>query len=164
MRRYTVEISGEERTVEVERLDGGRVRARVDGQESWIATAADPSVLVRDDGRVARVDTAPGRGRWTLSIGGAAATATVRDSRRSRAGRRSGSSGNGAIEAPMPGRVIRVAVVAGQRVAAGQALVVVEAMKMENELRAGVAGTVRDVAVREGQAVEAGERLLTVDP
>jgi len=51
----------------------------------------------------------------------------------------------------------------GDRVSAGQALVVVEAMKMENELRTDRAGTVRDVWAREGQAVEAGEKLVRID-
>jgi len=66
------------------------------------------------------------------------------------------------LTAPMPGKVIRLLVEAGQAVVASQGLVVIEAMKMENELRAPRAGTVREVHVREGQAVEAGALLVAV--
>jgi biotin carboxyl carrier protein len=62
----------------------------------------------------------------------------------------------------MPGRVVRVLVEAGKDVEAGQGLVVVEAMKMENELRALRAGRVTEIAVREGQTVETGALLVVV--
>src|SRR4051812_7189664 len=64
------------------------------------------------------------------------------------------------LTAPMPGKVVRVLVAPGQTVAAGEGLVVMEAMKMENELRAPRAGTVKDVRVREGQAVDTGALLV----
>jgi biotin carboxyl carrier protein len=66
------------------------------------------------------------------------------------------------ITAPMPGKLVRVLVSAGQDVSAGDGLVVVEAMKMENELRAPKAGKVKEVPVREGQAVEAGTQRVVV--
>ena len=66
------------------------------------------------------------------------------------------------IAAPMPGKVVRVLVKSGDQVRARQPLVVVEAMKMENELRARLDGTVADVQVREGQSVDAGALLLVV--
>ncbi len=67
------------------------------------------------------------------------------------------------VTAPMPGKLVRVLVSTGQEVAAGDGLVVVEAMKMENELRAPKAGKVKEVPVREGQAVEAGTLLVVVE-
>ena len=63
---------------------------------------------------------------------------------------------DGAVRAPMSGRVVRVSVAPGQSVAARQAVVVVEAMKMENELRAPYAGTVRALHVQPGDSVDAG--------
>ena len=66
------------------------------------------------------------------------------------------------LTAPMPGRVVRVLEAPGAEVAAGQGLVVIEAMKMENELVSPRAGRVLEVAVREGQAVEAGALLALV--
>ena len=73
------------------------------------------------------------------------------------------AAGLARVTAPMPGKLVRVLVAAGQGVAAGEGLVVVEAMKMENELRSPKAGTVKEVPVREGQAVEAGTLLVVVE-
>jgi pyruvate carboxylase subunit B len=64
----------------------------------------------------------------------------------------------------MPGLVVRVQVEPGQAVAAGAGVVVLEAMKMENELRAAAAGTVRTVRVRPGEAVEKGQALVEFEP
>lgn len=74
-----------------------------------------------------------------------------------------GPSGPSKITAPMPGKIVRVLAELGQQVAAGQGLVVMEAMKMENELRAPRAGRVKDLGVREGQAVETGALLVVLE-
>jgi biotin carboxyl carrier protein len=73
-----------------------------------------------------------------------------------------GAKGPARVMAPMPGKIVRVMVSQGQTVAAGAGLVVVEAMKMENELRAPRAGVVLDLRAREGQAVESGALLAVV--
>jgi biotin carboxyl carrier protein len=84
--------------------------------------------------------------------------------RRSREGAAAGSgSGPQRVTAPMPGKVVRVLVNAGDLVKTRQGLVVVEAMKMENELRAARDGRVREVFVVEGQSVEAGASLVVVE-
>ncbi|HWI19574.1 MAG TPA: biotin/lipoyl-containing protein [Vicinamibacterales bacterium] len=72
-------------------------------------------------------------------------------------------SGPQRVLAPMPGKVVRVLVKPGDEVKARQGLVVVEAMKMENELRAARDGRVRDVAVTEGQSVDAGAVLAVIE-
>jgi len=77
------------------------------------------------------------------------------------AGVRPVAGASGTVVAPMPGLVLRVYVVPGQQVAAGAGLVVVEAMKMENELRAHRAGVVAKVHVEVGQVVERGAPLVT---
>jgi biotin carboxyl carrier protein len=74
-----------------------------------------------------------------------------------------GVSGAASIKAPMPGRVIRVLVAVGDQVTANQAVVVVEAMKMENELRTPRDGVVKEVLVIPGAAVESGAVLIVVD-
>jgi len=71
--------------------------------------------------------------------------------------------GAGIVRAPMPGRVMRVLVALGEQVRAGQAVVVMEAMKMENELRADADGVVRQLHVSEGEAVEAGAVLVRIE-
>ena len=63
----------------------------------------------------------------------------------------------------MPGKVIRILVSNGEAVEADQGLVVVEAMKMQNEIRSPKAGTIERIFIREGQAVAAGEALVTID-
>jgi biotin carboxyl carrier protein len=82
-----------------------------------------------------------------------------------RAGRRGvvAADGPARITAPMPGKVVRVLVAPGDAVAARQGVIVVEAMKMENELRAPRAGVVREVPAREGASVEAGATLVVIE-
>ncbi|RPJ64661.1 MAG: acetyl-CoA carboxylase biotin carboxyl carrier protein subunit [Acidobacteria bacterium] len=89
---------------------------------------------------------APGQRRWNRP--GAAAA---------------GAAGPQRITAPMPGKVLKVLVAAGESVEERQGLVVVEAMKMENELRAPRAGRVREVHVQEGAPVESGRLLVVLD-
>ena len=74
-----------------------------------------------------------------------------------------GPAGPAPLKAPMPGMIVRVSVQQGDAVHAGQGLVVMEAMKMENELRAGGAGTVKRVHVTPGTAVEKGALLLELE-
>jgi biotin carboxyl carrier protein len=85
--------------------------------------------------------------------------------RRKTAGRDVADATNGpvAIAAPMPGRVVKVLVSAGDAVAARQGLIVIEAMKMENELRAPRAGTVQEVRAAQGAAVEAGAVVVVIE-
>jgi biotin carboxyl carrier protein len=103
---------------------------------------------------------------WRVQRGGEVWTAEVVDERARvlRALRPAGSKGDasGLVRAPMPGLVLRVEVEVGQQVAAGSGLVVLEAMKMENEIRAAGAGTVQAVLVEVGQAVEKGAVLVEV--
>jgi biotin carboxyl carrier protein len=105
-------------------------------------------------------------GRWMLGTGGERAEVTAVDVRarqpRAPSGHSAEPTGGGSVVAPMPGLVVRVEVVAGQQVEAGTGLVVVEAMKMENELRAARAGVVETVHVTVGQAVEKGTALVTL--
>jgi biotin carboxyl carrier protein len=67
------------------------------------------------------------------------------------------------VAASMPGRVVRLLVASGDRVTAGQPVVIVEAMKMENEMRSPKDGVVREVNVKEGAAIEAGAALMVID-
>jgi biotin carboxyl carrier protein len=73
------------------------------------------------------------------------------------------AAGSGRIVSPMPGRIVKVLVKTGEAVTAGQGLLVVEAMKMENEVRAQRAGTVRELRVVEGASVEANTILVVVE-
>jgi biotin carboxyl carrier protein len=107
-----------------------------------------------------------GVGRWALVVAGERVEVDVRSERtretEALAPNRPSSPGQRTIKAPMPGLVVRVEVAAGQRVEGGAGLVVVEAMKMENELRAPQPGVVATVHVEVGQAVEKGAPLVTL--
>jgi biotin carboxyl carrier protein len=103
----------------------------------------------------------------TVTVRGHAVGVEVLDLRRMRLRRAkdsvAGEGGPAAIGAPMPGKVVAVLVQEGQSVEAGQGLVVVEAMKMENELRAPKAGVVRKLTAKVGAAVESGASLCLIE-
>ena len=107
-----------------------------------------------------------GFGRPTLSSSGWA-TYSIQVEEQTRyiirtRGGAAGAGGGHTLKAPLPGKITHVAVQVGDAVAAGQALIVIEAMKMENELKAVAPGTVRDVRVAAGQAVNAGDVLVVI--
>jgi len=108
-----------------------------------------------------------GKGRYTLWVDGYRFETEALDERtrsiRDLSAASAGPSGPAPIIAPMPGLIVRVNVSVGDRVEAGQGLVVMEAMKMENELRATAAGTVKSVEVAPGTAVEKGALLVGLE-
>ena len=108
----------------------------------------------------------PGQLRVTVNGRAIAVTLSGLSGARGSRGHRGGiraPDGAKQVVAPMPGRVVKVLVQPGETVTTGQGLVVVEAMKMENELRAPAAGTVRAVHVAEGAAVEANTVLIEIE-
>ncbi|HLH19419.1 MAG TPA: biotin/lipoyl-containing protein [Bryobacteraceae bacterium] len=116
------------------------------------------------DGRSYEARVEERAGSLVVAIEGYRFEIEVRDPRRFR--RRSGTAGAGGVQtvsAPMPGKVVRVLAAVGDAVEAGQGLMVVEAMKMQNEMKAPRAGKVASIAVKEGAAVAAGEVLATIE-
>jgi pyruvate carboxylase subunit B len=107
------------------------------------------------------------RGRYTLWLDGFRYEVEALDERsraiRELSGASSAPSGPAPLVAPMPGMIVRIAVQVGDAVQAGQSLIVMEAMKMENELRASTAGTVKAVLAQTGAAVEKGAILLELE-
>jgi biotin carboxyl carrier protein len=163
-----LDVDGLVRTVQVAR-DGARFEVVLDGARHVVdAVAIEPgrwSLLV-ENGRSHEIAVSGGQnGTLTVIVDGSVVPIAIRDSRRRRGGSGVHGPANGParITAPMPGKVVRVLAAPGQAVAARQGVVVVEAMKMENELRAPRAGTVAEVLVREGAPVEAGALLLTIE-
>jgi biotin carboxyl carrier protein len=147
---------------------GGRFTVTVDDEASLVeARRTELGLMLRfPDGRTLDVALTPrSGGEWFVQLPHVGVTATVDGRRSAGAGGTADDAGTGPqrIAAPMPGRVVRVLVKPGEAVAARQGLVVVEAMKMENELSAARAGTVKEIAVAEGASVEAGRLLVVVD-
>jgi len=162
--KYVVDVGG--RSVVVE-LDGET--ARVDGAELRVGLTdlvGTPLALLTIGDVVRRVGVGRGsrRGKYTLSIDGRRFAVEALDERTHAIRQLSAAvappAGPAPLVAPMPGLIVRVNVAAGDTVQAGQGLVVMEAMKMENELRAAAAGVVKAVRVAPGTAVERGATLV----
>jgi len=165
--QYEIEIAGRTRQVTATRT-GGRLALTLDGHPVQVdASRIDAHTLsLIVDGRhtyEVTVTPDPATGQFVARVGSTPIPVAV-NGRRQRARKDDGASAAGPqrVTAPMPGKVVRVLVAAGDAVRARQPLVVVEAMKMENELRAGRDGTVADVHAREGMSVDAGALLIVI--
>jgi len=167
--KYSVTVNGE--TFELE-LDHESVRIGETNSPAQILDLDGPATPLRllTIGReVHRVQQRPGesRGRYTLWIDGFRFEVEALDERtraiRALSAATAKPTGPAPLVAPMPGMIVRVTVAEGDGVRAGQGLVVMEAMKMENELRAATAGTVKRVHVAPGTAVEKGALLLEME-
>ena len=168
--KYEVHLNGaygaKKRVVELEQTPAG-YRISLDGQaiDADAAMIAPGTVSVLIGGQAFEVHVTPTLdGKMKLQSGPHEFTAEIQDPRAWQ-GRRHGAleaQGRQQVLAPMPGKVIRLLVNAGDEVEAGQGLVVVEAMKMQNEIRSPKNGKVERLQVKEGQAVNAGEVLCVV--
>ena len=175
---YELEIGGRTRQVTLTRtgdgfavaLDGRTWRvdvARVDAHTlSLIVDAVDEKGAVPGPWLRVGVDVTivpgPSPGQLAVQVGAVPVTVGVNGHRRWGRSDVAAAAGPQKITAPMPGRIVRLFVQPGDAVKAGQGLVVVEAMKMENELRAGRDGTVAEVHAREGLSVDAGALLIVI--
>jgi biotin carboxyl carrier protein len=167
------QVGSQEREIVVEPVDGqdGRWKIVIDGVERQVDArrVAGGSFALHDGDKVTLVDVdAVKEGELVVEIrGGNVVPVKLVDPRRHLLENvkvaRPQATGPTAVNSPMPGKVVKLLVKPGDAVTAGQGLVVVEAMKMENELRAARAGTVQAVRVKEGQPVVGGETLLTLE-
>jgi biotin carboxyl carrier protein len=176
--QYEVEIGGKLRQVTVARASGsgdgfavtidGHTRhvdaARIDAHTlSLLVDSVWPDATVRSYEVTLAGAAAAAAGAMTARVGATPVALTMNGRRRW--GRKDGGaagSGPQRLIAPMPGKVVRVLVKVGDAVTARQPVIVVEAMKMENELRAGREGTVTELHGREGMSVDAGALLLVI--
>jgi biotin carboxyl carrier protein len=165
--KFDVQIAGKTRTVELLR-DSDRWKISLDGAPiDADAVEISPnvfSILLNGESYEVRL-AAANDGKLTLQTRHHEFIAEVVDPRTWR-GRRHGAveaEGRQQIVAPMPGKVVRLLVKAGDKVETGQGLLVVEAMKMQNEVRSPKTGTVERLLAKEGQPVNAGEILAWID-
>jgi pyruvate carboxylase subunit B len=165
--KYFVKLGDEEIEVLVE---GDMVTVGGESHRAAVSSVAGtPVSLLRLDDEVRRVIARSGesRGRYSLSLDGFRFEVEALDERartiRELTGASAGASGPAPIVAPMPGMIVRISAQVGDQVQPGQGVVVMEAMKMENELRATSAGTIRAVLVSAGTAVEKGAVLLELE-
>jgi biotin carboxyl carrier protein len=166
-----VAVDGLRFSVSIDAVGSGEATVTVDGKRRVVNVAwIDSDTLSIIDGSVAREVRFHGRrenGAAGVEIAGVIHEATAGVELRGtpislRVRGESAPGGTHVITAPMPGRVMRVLAAVGDRVNARQALVVVEAMKMENEIRAKHQGTVKEIHAVAGAAVEAGSVLIVI--
>ncbi|MEZ4319694.1 MAG: biotin/lipoyl-containing protein [Myxococcota bacterium] len=163
--RYEVELEGRTATMDVERTETGwRVR-QDDGD--WVVVPGgfvQPGELhLSTQGRSVTVGTHVRGDHVALQVDSQALFATVIDPRSARHALGGGAS-EGVLKTPMPGVVVRIPVKVGQTVHAGQVVIVVEAMKMENEFKAAIDGVIESISVEVGQALDANTVLASVVP
>ncbi len=145
--RYAISFNGERHELDALTLDHGAVSILVDGASFSVEfeeRGDDVLVLLRS--QVTRIDVADER---KLRIRAVSSGFTA--------------EGRQVVEAPMPGKIVKVLVKVGDEVKEGQGLVVVEAMKMENELKSPKAGKVVELHAREGTTVENNAKLVVVE-
>ena len=181
--KYEVCIDANTRSVSIERNAQGQLRVAIEsparddeGAKVFAAVEAleigPGSFSILFQGASFDAQVIPERGGLAVFCRGREFHATVRDPR-AWSGSRKGTwkrtdgglqqtHGRQEVVAPMPGKIVRVLVAAGQNVEVGQGLVVVEAMKMQNEIRATKSGQAARLLVREGQTVSAGDPLLVI--
>lgn len=173
--RYFVTIDGKEHTIEVSTRPGGGYDvslAAPEGGTMGEAQSLECDVLsvgstltVRVAGRMFDLVLDGDLPKLDVFASGRRASVDVETARMRAAAdvrARGGNTGNGLVTSPMPGKVVKVLVTEGDEVALGKPLVVVEAMKMENELIAEGAGVVKQIFVKPGDAVEGGARLIAI--
>jgi biotin carboxyl carrier protein len=139
--------------------DGQTHEARVSQPEPGLFT-----ILLDNRVYACALDRLPA-GVTEVVVNGNRIRVAARDKKRLRGneGSAAGAGGRATLIAPMPGKVVRVMCSAGDEVSAGQGLLVVEAMKMQNEVQSPKAGKIAEINVAEGQTVNAGETLIVID-
>lgn len=165
---YVATIGEREVKVTVEDLGGAGYKVAIDGVEHVVDAHQVAgqlwSVLYRGASFVVDVTQLPTEEYEVLIQGDCHKFALMNEQRRAmiRAGGK-GAAGKAMLTSPMPGKVVKLLVNEGQEVEAGQGVIVVEAMKMENELKSALAGKVKEIFVAEGEVVESGAKLLLVE-
>jgi biotin carboxyl carrier protein len=162
---YDVNIDGKNYRLELSRLEG-RWECRLDGHQVHVdAVLARRDVLsLIIDGKAYEIKREHTPTDMHLWVGSVRYAVQLRDPRSLR-GRAAADDGKGPrkLVAPMPGKVVRVLVAQDAEVEAGQGIVVVEAMKMQNEIKSPKKGVVRKLVAAEGAAVNAGDVLAVVE-
>jgi biotin carboxyl carrier protein len=168
LRRYSVTVAGQARTVELEPKEGGQWRVVIDGQERTLDVRSGNGTVSWIDGTsVVQASIDGALPRPTVTLRRQVIPVEIADARAAAlaaAGQgRAPAAGPLTIRAPIPGRVARLLAKPGDAVTAGKGLVVLEAMKMENEIKAPRDGVVKSVGCAEGAAVETGQTLVVLE-
>jgi biotin carboxyl carrier protein len=167
--RYKTQI--DDRTFTIDITEGpGRLKLSIDGKPveadwEWLGRDRDMSLLL--DGRSYSLNIEPQNGQLHVYYAGERFTCTVQDERLAELRRLAGDTGvtdgRSEIKAPMPGLILKVFAEPGAEVAKGDRLLIMEAMKMENELKSPRDGIIKAIHCTEQEAVEQGKVLLVLE-
>jgi len=166
--KYYVSVNGRPHEVEViERL--GELQVKVDGQPfdaSYEEVDDLGQVVLLHDGKSYGLSVEGDQNQVAITLAGHFYDVKLEDEREkaAHAAERASGKGGGVVTSVMPGVVVEVLVKKGQEIEKGAPLLILSAMKMQNEINAPLAGVVKDVHVAAGQAVSAGAKLVTITP
>ncbi len=173
---FVATMDGKEHKITVEPIDGERYKMTLDGRAYDVDATRMPSQIVSIllEGKSYDVDLErqgkrgdPLDGRMHVRVRGRVLRLDVLDERRKKMKEAQSikldMAGAASIDSPMPGKVLKLLAKEGDEVKEGQGIVVVEAMKMENELKTPKAGRVKTIHAKEGETVDAGARLVTIE-
>ncbi len=162
--KYEITIGETTRLVDIEATSDGRYRVSWEGEthEVDLLKPTPEAYQMLIDGESWEAGAVATEGGYLVDVMGLSTEVGVVDPRR-KALRLAAGAATGMIATQMPGRVVRLLAKPGDVVKKGQPVLVVEAMKMENEMKSPIDGTVAEVLVSEGQAVEAGTKLVRVE-
>ena len=165
---FVAKLGDQTYAVEIEEIGTGLYRVSVDGNEFLVdgkkTGRTNYSLIV--DNRSFEIEVDNVDDEYQVLVDGRNYHVNLVDERRVRIGGTQPGvqlQGRQAVSVPMPGKVIEVLVSEGDSVEKGQGLVIVEAMKMENEVRSPISGGVKDIKVKPGDAVEGGAILVIVE-
>lgn len=163
--KYGATIQGETVEVDLNRRPSNVVEAQIGGNRYVLeARAVQPGLYwLNWDNRSIEVVVTEKNGGYLVMVGGRQIMVELGDLRTALRQAHQGQTGSAQIRAPMPGKVIRVLVKEGDAVQANQGILVMEAMKMQNEIKSPKSGIVKKVGVRAGSAVNSGDLLAEVE-
>ena len=173
---YLLTLEGKEHRAEIEKAGPGRYRVKLDGEEFAVGASRPEAAIYTllmgtpgpgefEGGEIIEADVEVSPDAVAVAIRGEKFEIGAIDERRKKLRAAAGqeAASEGAIRSPMPGKVVKILAAKGASVKRGDGVIVVEAMKMENQLTAPRDGVVKEIHIAEGQAVEAGALLVTIE-
>ena len=161
--KLTAELEDENHEIELTRT-AEKISAKIDGREYELeASEVEPDVyLLKHENRIYQVYVAP---NGIVNLGNRQFEIKISDPKnlRGSGSPASGASGSSEIKTAMPGKIVRVLIEQGAEIKKGEGVMIVEAMKMQNEMKSPKDGIVREIRVEEGATVNAGEILAIIE-
>jgi biotin carboxyl carrier protein len=164
--KYTVVLAGERVDLEIDLTDPRKIVAQVAGRAYSLETkTVEPGVYWFNwNNRSIELSVTPAGAEYTVSVDGLRFVAEILDARAAlRKAAQQGHDGVVELRAPMPGKIVKVLLQPGSEVSANQGILVMEAMKMQNEVKSPKSGILKRVAVQENATVNSGELLAIVE-